>query len=153
MEEETSVRSERHEASLRGSRQVAAAATAFLLPISTTGTAVSMAALVALILSLTRAKDWLATLQSPAAVAPLALFALIAVSATWSPEPLGPGGISHYAKLLLIPLIMGGGFTREQAVGIAQGFLAGCFVLLMLSFASFFGRRDLGIGLRRPTCQ
>src|SRR5215471_17928400 len=118
------------------SRQVAAVATAFMLPISTSGMAIAMAALVALILLLAKANDWRAVLRDPVAVAPLALFALLLVSASWSPQPLGPGGISHYAKLLLIPLLMAGRFTREQAATIAYGFLAGCLILLALSFTA-----------------
>jgi O-antigen ligase len=98
--------------------------------------AIAMAALVALILLLAKANDWRAVLRTPAAVAPLALFAMVLVSASWSPQPLGPGGISHYAKLLLIPLLMAGRFTPEQAATIAYGFLAGCLILLALSFTA-----------------
>lgn len=128
--------SDRTSTSLNNGRQATAVATAFLLPISTTGTAISIAALTLVTLLSTSVSDWLSALRSPAATIPIALFACIAASMLWSPQPLGPGGVSHYTKLLLIPLIMANSFTSRQAVQIAYGFLAGCIILLTLSFAS-----------------
>lgn len=121
---------------LSNGRQAVTIATAFLLPISTSGTAISIAALTLLTILSARKTDWLIALRSPAAIVPIALFALIAASMLWSPQPLGPGGLTHYIKLLLIPLMMANRFTPRQAIEIAYGFLAGCMVLLPLSFAS-----------------
>lgn len=117
-------------------RRATAVATAFLLPISTTGAAISIGGLALVTLLSMRVSDCLTTLRSPAATFPIALFACVATSMLWSSQPLGPGGVSHYTKLLLIPLIMANSFSSRQAVAIAYGFLAGCIILLTLSFAS-----------------
>ena len=53
--------------------------------------------------------------------------------------PFAPGGgVGHYAKLLLIPVAMACAFTPRQGLQIGYGFLAGCLVVLVLSFLSFF---------------
>lgn len=122
--------------SLERARHVAAVATAFMIPISTSGLAIALAALVLLALLTIKPGDWLDTLQSPAASLPIALFALIALSTLWSPQPLGPGGLSHYVKLLLIPLMMATTFDHRQAVHMGYAFTAACLILLLLSFAS-----------------
>jgi O-antigen ligase len=75
-------------------------------------------------------------MRFPAATFPLALFALIAISMLWSPQPFGPGGSSHYVKLLLIPVLMASTFTSQQAIQVAHGFCLACVILLALSLAS-----------------
>jgi hypothetical protein len=40
--------------------------------------------------------------------------------------------------LLLIPVAMAAAFTAREALQIGYGFLAGCLVVLVLSFLSFF---------------
>src|SRR5205085_9365039 len=76
------------------------------------------------------------TLRRPAALLPVLLFLLLLVGMAWSPEPLGAGGITHYVKLLLIPLVMACAITPRQALQIGIGFLAGCLIVLALSWAS-----------------
>jgi O-antigen ligase len=64
---------------------------------------------------------------------------LIVIGMLWSPTPFAPGGgVGHYAKLLLIPVAMACAFTPRQGLQIGYGFLAGCLVVLALSFLSFF---------------
>ena len=70
---------------------------------------------------------------------PVGLFLLLLIGMSWSPTPLAPGGgIGHYAKLLLIPVAMAAAFTAREALQIGYGLLAGCLVVLVLSFLSFF---------------
>ncbi|WGR92909.1 hypothetical protein MTX26_23640 [Bradyrhizobium sp. ISRA443] len=63
MADEVPVTSEQSIAWLDRGRRAAAVATTFMLRISTSGTAISMAALVLLTLLSARAKDWLATVR------------------------------------------------------------------------------------------
>jgi O-antigen ligase len=79
---------------------------------------------------------WRATLSRPAAILPALLFLVLLVGMLWSPDPFGAGGITHYAKLLLIPVVMAAAITPRQAVQIGFGFLAGCLIVLALSWAS-----------------
>jgi O-antigen ligase len=117
-------------------RHWAAVATAFTLPWSTSGQAISGGMFVLLALATTDGKAWRATLARPAAMLPALLFLLLLVAMLWSPDPFGAGGITHYAKLLLIPLVMAAAITPRQAIQIGFGFLAGCLIVLALSWAS-----------------
>jgi O-antigen ligase len=120
------------------SRQVAAIATAFMLPLSTSGQAIAVS-LLAIFAVLTMDRQHLSdTLRKPAAYLPLALFCLILVGVAWSVQPFGLAikWVGPYAKLLLIPLLMATAFTPRQALQIGYGFLAACLILLALSWAS-----------------
>lgn len=113
-------------------------ATAFLLPLSTSGQAIAVAILAVLaLLTLDRVR-FVATLRQPAAWLPIALFALIAAGLTWSVEPLAVSvkSASAYAKLLLIPLLMATAFTPKQTLQIGASFVIACSILLVLSWAS-----------------
>ncbi len=124
---------------LADARHVAAIATAFALPLSTSAQAITVSILAVLaLLTLDRAR-FNATLRSPAAYLPVALFVLIALGVLWSVQPLGPAAkwIGPYAKLLLIPLVMATAVTPKQALQVGYGFLAACVILLALSWASF----------------
>jgi O-antigen ligase len=123
---------------LAEARQVAAIATAFALPLSTSGQAIAVSIFAVLaLLTLDRAR-FRATLRMPAAWLPVALFALIAVGVLWSMLPFGLAikWVGPYAKLLLIPLLMATAFTPRQALQVGIGFLAACTILLILSWAS-----------------
>ena len=111
-------------------------ATAFTLPWSTSGQAISGGMFVLLALATIDGKAWRATLSRPAAMLPALLLVLLLVAMLWSPDPIGTGGITHYAKLLLIPLVMAAAITPRQATQIGFGFLAGCLIVLALSWAS-----------------
>lgn len=117
-------------------RQSSAILTAFMLPITTTGTAIALTLLIVFSLFSASQNDWRHILRFPAAALPVAIFVLLAISMLWSPQPFGPGGVSHYAKLLLIPIVMAGTYSHRQAMHIAYGFAAACMVLLVLSYAS-----------------
>ncbi|UFW47066.1 MULTISPECIES: O-antigen ligase family protein [Bradyrhizobium] len=117
-------------------RQLSAVITAFMLPITTSGTAIALSFLIIFTLLSTSRADWRSTLQHPSATLPLALFGVVAISMLWSPTPFGPGGASHYTKLLLIPVLMAGNFNSRQAMHIACGFAVACTLLLALSLAS-----------------
>jgi O-antigen ligase len=120
-------------------RQMAAVATAAMLPLSTSGQAIALSAFVVLALLTVPREQWLATLATPAAAIPVGLYALIVIGMLWSPTPFAPGGgVGHYAKLLLIPVAMACAFTPRQGLQIGYGFLAGCLVVLVFSFLSFF---------------
>jgi O-antigen ligase len=121
---------------LEHGRHVAAVTTAFMIPISTSGLAIALAIFVLLALLTAKQADWRLAMQSPAAIVPVLLFMLIAISTLWSPQPLGPGGVSHYVKLLLIPLMMATTFDRPQAIHMGYAFTTACLILLLLSFAS-----------------
>jgi O-antigen ligase len=120
-------------------RHVAAIATAFSLPLSTSGQAIAVSIFAVLaLLTLDRAR-FNATLRTPAAYLPVALFALILIGVLWSAQPFGAAlkWVGPYAKLLLIPLVMATAVTPKQALQIGYGFLAACVILLALSWASF----------------
>jgi O-antigen ligase len=120
-------------------RQVAAVATAAMLPFSTSGQAIALSIFVVLALLTVKREEWLATIVTPAAAIPVGLYVLIVIGMLWSPTPFAPGGgVGHYAKLLLIPVAMACAFTPRQGLQIGYGFLAGCLVVLALSFLSFF---------------
>src|ERR1700688_3188869 len=89
-------------------RQVAAIATAFALPLSTSGQEITLAIFVLLALPTLDRARLNATLRSAAGYLPVALFALMLVGVLWSLQPYGDaikwGGL--YMKLLLIPLAM-----------------------------------------------
>jgi O-antigen ligase len=121
------------------SRQIAAVATAAMLPVSTSGQAIALSIFVVLALLTVKREAWLSTIATPAAAIPVALYALIVIGMLWSPTPFAPGGgVGHYAKLLLIPVAMACAFTPRQGLQIGYGFLAGSLVVLALSFLSFF---------------
>ncbi|OYU90063.1 MAG: hypothetical protein CFE29_13705 [Bradyrhizobiaceae bacterium PARB1] len=122
---------------LAASRQIAAIATAFFLPFSTSGQAIGISVFAVLaLLTLDRAR-FAATMRHPAAWLPTALFALILVGVLWSKLPLGGAikWVGPYAKLLLIPLLLATAFTPKQALHIGYGFLASCLMILALSYA------------------
>jgi O-antigen ligase len=124
---------------LAAARQIAAVATAFTLPLSTSGQAIAVSIFAVLaLLTLDRAR-FNATLRTPAAWLPVALFALILIGVLWSMQPYGAAlkWVGPYAKLLLIPLVLATAFTSKQALQIGYGFLAACTILLALSWASF----------------
>ena len=121
------------------SRQIAAVATAATLPVSTSGQAIALSIFVVLALLTVKPGEWLATIMTPAAAIPVGLYALIVIGMLWSPTPFAPGGgVGHYAKLLLVPVAMACAFTPRQGLQVGYGFLAGCLVILVLSFLSFF---------------
>ena len=121
------------------SRQIAAVAPAATLPVSTSGQAIALSIFVVLALLTVKPGEWLATIMTPAAAIPVGLYALIVIGMLWSPTPFAPGGgVGHYAKLLLVPVAMACAFTPRQGLQIGYGFLAGCLVILVLSFLSFF---------------
>jgi O-antigen ligase len=117
-------------------RHWSAVATAFTLPWSTSGQAISVGMFVLLALVTIDGKAWRATLSRPAAMLPALLFLVLLAGMLWSPDPFGAGGITHYTKLLLIPLVMAAAITPRQATRIGLGFLAGCLIVLALSWAS-----------------
>ena len=120
-------------------RQIAAVATAFMIPVSTSGQAIALSIFVLFVALTVEREEWLVTFATPAAAVPVGLFLLILIGMSWSPTPFAPGGgVAHYAKLLLIPVAMAPSFTPRQAFQIGYGFLAGCLVVLALSFSSFF---------------
>ncbi|TFV34537.1 hypothetical protein E4K66_30690 [Bradyrhizobium frederickii] len=123
-------------APLEKARYFAAIATAFMIPISTSGLGITLGILAVLSLLTSRPSDWSVTLRFAAASTPILIFLLMAVGTLWSAQPLGPGGLSHYVKLLLIPLMMATTFTRQEALHMGYAFAVSCLVILVLSFAS-----------------
>ncbi|MDB5653892.1 MAG: O-antigen ligase [Tardiphaga sp.] len=123
---------------LSDARQVAAIATAFALPLSTSAQAITVSIFAVLALLTLDPARFHATLRRPAAWLPVALFVLIALGVLWSVQPIAPAAkwIGPYAKLLLIPLVMATAFTPKQAWQIGYGFVAACVILLALSWAS-----------------
>jgi O-antigen ligase len=114
-----------------------AVATAFSLPLSTSAQAIAAAIFVVLAIATLDVKRFTATMRSPAAWLPAALFALILIGVTWSSEPLPVAlkWVGPYAKLLLIPIVMTTSFSRKDGSQIAFAFLAACTILLLLSWA------------------
>jgi len=121
---------------LTKARDVTAVATAFTVPLTTSGLAVTSSLFAILALLTIKPREWRATAVRPAAITPVLLFLLLIFGMAWSPTPLGPGGITHYVKLLFIPLIMACSFGPRQALYIGYGFLAGCLIILALSWMS-----------------
>ena len=105
----------------------------------TSGQAIAVSIFVLLVALTVKREEWLVTFATPAAAVPVGLFLLLLIGMSWSPTPIASGGgISHYVKLLLIPIAMAPAFTAREALQIGYGFLAGCLVVLVLSFLSFF---------------
>ena len=104
-------------------RHWSAVATAFTLPWSTSGQAITGGIFVLLALLTIEREAWIKTMVRPSALLPVLLFMLLLAGMAWSPDPLGAGGITHYANLLLIPLVMASAITPRQAVQIGYGFL------------------------------
>ena len=121
---------------LRRVRDATAIATAFTLPLTTSGLAVTSSIFAILALLTIKPGEWHVTALRPAAIAPALLFLLLLLGMVWSPTPLGPGEITHYVKLLFIPLIMACSLGPRQALHIGYGLLAGCFIVLALSWMS-----------------
>ena len=137
---------------LGNARQVSAIATAFSLPLSTTGQNITVAIFAVLALITLDVTRFIATLRSAAGYLPVALFALILIGVLWSVQPYGLAirWISPYAKLLLIPLVMATAFTPRQTFQIACGFLAACVILLVLSWASLLWPSGPWHGFKSP---
>ncbi len=123
---------------LAASRQIAAIATAFFLPFSTSGQAIAISVFAVLALLTLDRPRFAATMRHPAAWLPTALFALILGGVLWSKLPLDGAikWVGPYTKLLLIPLLLATAFTPRQALHIGYGFLASCLVILVLSYAA-----------------
>ena len=101
------------------SRQIAAVATAFMIPVSTSGQAIAVSIFVLLVALTVKREEWLVTLATPAAAVPVGLFLLLLIGMSWSPTPFASGGgISHYVKLLLIPIAMAPVSTAREALQI-----------------------------------
>lgn len=124
---------------LAASRQIAAIATAFFLPFSTSGQAIAISVFAVLALLTLDRRRFAATMRHPAAWLPVALFVLLAIGTLWSLQPLGGAvkWLGPYAKLLLIPLVMATAVSSREALQIAYGFLAACILVLALSWAAF----------------
>lgn len=123
---------------LAAARQIAAIATAFFLPFSTSGQAIAVSVFVVLALLTLDRDRFAATMQRPAAWLPAALFVLILIGVLWSVQPLSGAmkWVAPYTKLLLIPLLLATAFTPRQALHVGYGFLASCLVILVLSYAA-----------------
>lgn len=123
---------------LANSRQIAAIATAFFLPFSTSGQAIAISIFAVLALLTLDRERFIMTMRRPEAWLPVALFAMILLGVTWSIQPLSGAikWVGPYAKLLLIPLLLATAFTPRQALHIGYGFLASCLVILILSYAA-----------------
>lgn len=123
---------------LLNARQVAAIATAFALPLSTSGQAIGVAVLAVLsLLTLDRTRA-VETMRRPAAYLPVVLFALMLLGVAWSILPFNDAlkWVGPYGKLLLIPLLMASAITPRQVLQIGLGFLAACLLVLVLSYTS-----------------
>lgn len=123
---------------LAASRQIAAIATAFFLPFSTSGQAIAISVFAVLALLTLDRTHFVETMRLPAAWLPVALFALLLVGVSWSMLPFAAAikWVGPYAKLLLIPLLLATAFTPKQALHIGYGFLASCVIILILSYAA-----------------
>ena len=124
---------------LATARHIAAIATAFALPLSTSAQAITVSIFAILALLTIDQARLNATMRTAAGWLPVALFALILVGVLWSVQPLGAAirWIGPYSKLLLVPLLLATAFTPKQALQIGVGFLAACTILLALSWTSF----------------
>ncbi len=123
---------------LAASRQIAAIATAFFLPFSTSGQAIAVSVFVVLALLTLNRDRFAATMRRPEAWLPVALFALILLGTSWSMLPFSSAIklVNPYTKLLLIPLLLATAFTPKQALQIGYGFLASCLLVMVLSYAA-----------------
>lgn len=123
---------------LATSRQIAAIATAFFLPFSTSGQAIAISIFAVLALLTLDRERFVMVMRRPEAWLPVALFAMILLGVTWSIQPLSGAikWVGPYAKLLLIPLLLGTAFTPKQAMQIGYGFLASCLIVMVLSYAA-----------------
>lgn len=119
-------------------RQYAAIASAFTLPISTSGQNIAIAVFVVLALATLDRNRFAQTIRSPAAFLPVALFALLLLGILWTSAPAADiqRTLSSYAKLLIIPIVMATGFSRRDGFEIAAGFVAGCGVVAILSYGN-----------------
>lgn len=124
---------------LLNARQVSAIATAFFLPLSTSGQAIAVGIFAVLALITLDPARFAATMRRPAAFLPVLLVAGVLIGLSWSMTTLPvavKAGVGPYAKLLLIPLLMASRFTPRQLLQIGLGFAGGCTAILALSWAS-----------------
>ncbi len=128
---------------LRNGRQIAAVFTAFSLPISTSGQAIGVGVLAVLCLLTLDCSRFVATMRRPAANLPVALVILLLIGVSWSLLPLSGAvkWVNPYTKLLLIPLLMATAFTPKQVLQIGLGFLAGCLIVMIVSYTSMLWPR------------
>jgi O-antigen ligase len=127
-------------------RQIAAVTTAFMIPVSTSGQAIALSFFVLFVVLTVERREWLNTIATPAAAVPVGLYLLMLIGMSWSPTPFAPGGgVTHYAKLLLIPVTMACAFTSREALQIGYGMdgvplkdnavQSGCFALCAFALA------------------
>lgn len=137
---------------LVSTRQPAAVATAFMLPLSTTGQAVCVSIFLICALATLDTAALLATTRRLAGLLPVLLFSLLCLGLLWTPESVAFSikWISPYAKLLLIPVLLASRFSTRQVIQIGSGFVAACTILLMLSWASFIWPGDLWNWFKSP---
>src|SRR5258708_33386439 len=85
-------------------RQIAAIATAFMIPVSTSGQAIAVSIFVFLVALTVKREEWLVTFATPAAAGPGRLYFFLLICLSWAPNPLAPGGGDwRSGKILLDP--------------------------------------------------
>src|SRR5258705_13794713 len=85
-------------------RQIAAIATAFMIPVSTSGQAIAVSIFVLLVALTVKREEWLVTFATPAAAGSVCLYLLVFICMAWGPTPVPPrGGCGSYGKILLLP--------------------------------------------------
>jgi O-antigen ligase len=140
---------------LAASRQIAAIATAFFLPFSTSGQAIAVSIFVVLALLTLDRERFVTTMQKPAAWLPVALFALILLGVLWSRLPFNDAikWVGPYAKLLLIPLLLATAFTPRQALQIGYGLLVLSYAALIWPTGPFSWFKSIGVPFKDNAVQ
>ncbi len=123
-----------------------AASTGFAIPLSVTATALlSSASVLCLLLSGVYARTWRMLLGNPVAQASVALFAWLAISATYATVSLSEAllQLSKYKELFLLALLMpafSSNACRDRAV---WTLMASILFMVFLSYLTAFGWFDL----------
>lgn len=109
---------------------------ALSLPWSTSLTSIFAVAVLITMAPVFDAKAFVQSVQRPASIFPVALFALAAVGTLWSEAPWGARfhAVGPAAKLLMVPLLFYHFGRSSRGVQVFKAFLLSCIVLLAMSW-------------------
>jgi O-antigen ligase len=109
---------------------------ALSLPWSTTLTSIFMAVALIAMAPFFDAKAFMRSIRHPAAIFPVALFALAAVGMLWSDAPWSMRffAVGPASKLLMVPLLFYHAERSTRGVQVFKAFLASCIVLMAMSW-------------------
>lgn len=124
---------------------------AVVLPWSTSATVILICVWALTVIPTIEPQDLKEEMTRPAAVLPIALFALAAIGMLWADVPFKERlkGIDSFLKLLTIPLLMIQFRRSDRAIWALGGFLISGTLLLVASGLALFSEKGDGWGLAK----